>query len=123
MPKPVYKMLLLLKRNPAMSLEEFQEEYESVHAPYCAPLMKGASRYVRRYVTLAGAPHAPDVRELDFDVITEVWFEDRATFEATVSGVAQHKMGADVLPREAKMFDTPSIRVVTAIEFDSDLES
>jgi hypothetical protein len=121
MTKPIYKMLLFLKRNPSMSVEEFQHEYEAVHAPFCAPLMKGACRYVRRYTTFVGAPHAADVTEMDFDVITECWFEDRAVFEATVASVAAHKMSEDIQPREAQMFDRPMIRVVTVEEFDSDL--
>lgn len=104
-----------------MSLEEFRNEYETVHAPFCAPLQKGACRYVRRYTTLVGAPHAPDMTELDFDVITEIWFEDRAIFESVAASVASHKMSADMQPREERMFDRSLIRVVTVVECDSDL--
>jgi EthD domain len=119
--QPIYKILLFLKRNPSMSVEEFRNTYETVHAPFCAPLMKGACRYFRRYTTLMGAPHAQDVTELDFDVITELWYEDRATYEAAVERIANHKMPEKVLPREQQMFDGPKMRVLTVVECESDL--
>jgi hypothetical protein len=85
--------------------------------------MKNAQRYVRRYLDFAGAPHAPEVKEMDYDVITEVWFDDQATLDATVAAVAAHRMSPEILPREERMFDRSSIRVVTVVECDSDFTS
>jgi hypothetical protein len=83
-------------------------------------MMRGACRYQRRYTTLEGAPHDPDPPELDFDVITELWYEDRDTFEAVVKRTASHQMPTDILPREAHLFDRPKMRVVTVVECESD---
>ncbi len=120
MTTPIYKVLLFLKRNPAMTLEEFRHAYETVHAPWGVERMDQACRYVRRYATLVGAPHA-DVSELDFDVIVEVWYKDKAKADAMARKVAFRQMEADALPREAAMFDGPKTRVVTVVECDSDM--
>jgi hypothetical protein len=120
MAKPVYKLLLLLKRNPDLSVEAFEELYETEHAPFCAPLLKGACRYQRRYTTLVGAPHV-EPSDLEFDVITELWFDDRAAFEGCAERMSQHKLPSEVLPREARMFDLAKIRIVSVVEYDSDL--
>jgi hypothetical protein len=118
--KPIYKILLFLKRNPELTVEEFEEMYEQVHAPFCEKMMgPGACRYQRRYIRFIGAPHA-NVTGLEYDCLTELWFTDRAEFELVADRLAQHKMPEEVLPYEARLLDRPNIRVATAIEFDSD---
>jgi hypothetical protein len=120
MAKPIYKIILFLKRNPELTREEFEEMYEGVHAPFCEKMMgPGSCRYLRRYLRFIGAPHA-DVTSLDYDAVTELWYDDRAQFELVAERLAKHKMPDEVLPYEARLLDRPNIRVATAIEFDSD---
>src|SRR5262245_8594647 len=99
MTKPVYKVLLILKRNPSMTVEEFRHQYEPVHAPWGKNTMPGACRYVRRYLRYVGSPHA-DVDELDYDVITECWYENEAEAQACADKVAFRQMGPEAEPRE-----------------------
>ena len=120
MTKPVYKVLLFVKRNPNLSVEEFRHLYETVHAPYCLKYFdKACIKYMRRYTTLVGAPHA-DVTELDFDAIVEMWYSDSASAQATAERVAQHKLPEDVLPHEARMFDRAKIRSAMVVDYETD---
>jgi len=125
MPDTVYKVLLFMKRNTALSVEEFRHYYETVHAPFCAQSMTTACRYVRRYTDLVGAPHA-DVGEFEFDCITEIWFEDRETRDSVARNSASHDLGASNAPSELErtrqkqhLFDLSMLRVVTVDECDS----
>jgi hypothetical protein len=74
------KYMFALKRKPGMSLEEFKDYYENHHAP----LALGGSKFVkyRRSYVIPGAYTSPHVDhkipEPDFDVISEIWFEDEA---------------------------------------------
>jgi hypothetical protein len=126
MEKPVFKLLLFLKRNPRLSPEAFRELYETVHAPWGLSNMRGsgARRYFRRYATLLGAPRG-GATELDFDVVTELWYDDRARLEAVAAVVADDDNTPPIAaPPEATremMFDWPRTRVVTVVECESDL--
>lgn len=82
----MFKIVALLKRRPGMSVEEFKAHYENVHLPIGTPFLKGnAVSHQRRYLTPMPGPDG-QTREADYDVIMEVWFEDRAQFEATMPG-------------------------------------
>ena len=54
--KTYWKILLLMKRKPGISMEEFRDHYENNHIPLCRPYMSGIARYFRRY--LEPQPHA-----------------------------------------------------------------
>lgn len=114
----IYKLFLINQRNPDLSVEQYRKDYEEWHAPYCAQMMQTATRYFRRYVSYYGAPHS-DIG-IDFDSITEVWFEtpeDRAAMAEAVAGGGAHRKVSD---REGHMFDLPLIRVAMVDEeYDS----
>lgn len=115
----LFKILIFLKRRPGMSRDEFLAYYEGVHSKLCEKYASGASRYVRRYVT----PVDTQAQELDFDVITELWFEDRATFDMVVKFAAKGVIPAEVLEDETRLFDRSKSRFTTVIEYDSNLPS
>ncbi|WP_144097451.1 EthD domain-containing protein [Croceicoccus sediminis] len=78
------KIVALLKRRPGMSLEEFRDYYENVHLPIGALRFKGnAISHHRRYLTPIPGPDGVG-HEADYDVIMEMWFEDRAQLEAAM---------------------------------------
>jgi len=75
------KLVALLKRRPGMSMEEFKDYYENVHIQIGLPKLKGkAVSHHRRYLTPIPGPDG-QTREGDYDVIMEIWFEDRAQLE------------------------------------------
>jgi len=65
------KTIALIKRKPGISREEFVKHYEEVHAPLALKHFPTFKKYVRNYpIAMPGA------EELDFDCITEFWFDD-----------------------------------------------
>lgn len=117
----VYKILLLMKRKPGMSVADFRAYYEQHHAPLA--LQHGASmtRYVRRF--LDPQPHGENgpCEELAYDVITELWFDDEAKFRGTLGYITTHVMPEDVVADELNLFDRPAMRIATVVECESDL--
>ena len=67
------KGIALLKRKPGLSPEEFRRHYEEVHAPLVRRLLPCIKRYVRNYVTVRPFPSSGG--EVEFDCVTEQWFE------------------------------------------------
>jgi len=118
---PTFKVLIFLKRRPGMPLEAFCDYYEGVHSKLCAKLMIGASRYVRRYVEPRPNSLTGKDDELEFDVITELWYDDRAVFEKAVDLSSRGRLPADVLADEERLFDRSKTRYATVVEFDSEL--
>jgi hypothetical protein len=80
----MYKSVGLFKRKPGLSHEEFKAYYESHHVPFKLRVMKieGVVRYVRRYLSPLSDPASANYRHSGFDVVTEVWFESKAAFDA-----------------------------------------
>lgn len=91
----MFKQLSLMKRKPGLSMEEFIEQYESRHAKFGETLFANAARYVRRFVRPQRNPLTGEVRELDFDVIMEIWWHSEADFQAAMQGLAT----SDLLPQ------------------------
>jgi hypothetical protein len=116
-----HKILLFMKRRPGMTFEAFKDYYENHHAPLCAKYASGVSRYVRRFLTPHPNPETGASDELQFDVITELWFEDEAIFRGTVQYLATSIMPAEVVEDEKQLFDRARTRMATVVECESDL--
>ena len=121
MPQHHYKILLFMKRRPGMSFEAFKDYYENHHAPLCAQYASGMSRYLRRFVTPHPNPETGATDELQFDVITELWFEDEAVFRGTVKYLATSIMPDEVVADEKQLFDRTQTRMATIVECESAL--
>ena len=117
MSKPIYKILLFLKRRPGMSVEEFRDYYETKHVKLCEKYAVGALRYVRRFLDPIGG------EEMPFDVITEIWLEDRAVFEAVCEMTARNEPPPEVVADEERLFDRAKSRTATVVEHESDMEA
>ena len=89
----MFKIVALLKRRPGMSMEEFKAHYENVHLPIGTPQLKGNSiSHHRRYLTPMPGPDGK-THEGECDVIMEIWFEDRAQFEASMQSFQDPALG------------------------------
>lgn len=117
----VFKLLIFLKRRPGMSLQEFRDYYERVHVKLGEKYMTGVCRYVRRYVQPVSRPGKGATDELDFDVVTEVWFDDRGIFESVIQSASRDAMPAEVVADEERLFDRSRSRFATVIEVESEL--
>jgi hypothetical protein len=114
-----YKILLFMKRRPGMTFEAFRDYYENHHAPLCEKYASGISRYMRRFLTPHPNPETGANAELQFDVITELWFEDEAVFRGTVQYLATSIMPDEVVEDEKRLFDRSKTRMATVVECES----
>ena len=117
-----YKILLFMKRRPGMTFEAFRDYYENHHVPLCLKYTSGVSRYLRRFLTPQPNPETGATQELQFDVITELWFEDEATFRGTVQYLATSIMPDEIVEDEKRLFDRALTRMATVVECESTLQ-
>ena len=110
----MYKILLFMKRRPGMTPEEFRDYYENHHAPLCKKYASGMKRYIRRYLTAHPTAETPD--DLQYDVITEIWFDDAAAFCGTVKYLSTSLMPDVIVEDEKQLFDRPKLRMATVVE-------
>ena len=99
------KSMALIKRKPGLSREEFIQHYEEVHAPLALKHFPIFKRYVRNYVI-----PLPDAEELDFDCITEIWFDEIEGAMAVTEALGGYKteIGRVFLDDEEKFMDRGS---------------
>ena len=110
-----FRVLIFLKRRPGMSRQAFRDYYETSHSVLCLKYMTSARRYVRHYVE--PVPEG----ETDFDVITELWFDDRATCEKVAGFASRGQLPAEVIADEEKLFDRKKTRYAIAVECETAL--
>jgi uncharacterized protein (TIGR02118 family) len=113
------KMMFMLKRRAGMSSEEFERYYESNHARLGEKHVVNAARYVRRYLKGLPEPFTGTVREPDFDVVTELWFETQADMDAAMSHLVKSEVVQEIAADEDKLFDRSRNRVYLVEEVDS----
>jgi hypothetical protein len=110
------KVIILMKRRNGLTHDQFRAYYETTHAPLAIDLIgKFFSDYRRNYVSSCD-PHTFS-REDDeasgasgYDVITEIWFRDRATLEAMYLHLAQPDVLARLAADEEEFMDRASLR-------------
>lgn len=118
-----YKILLFMKRRPGMSVQAFRDYYETRHVPLCLSYARGMKRYIRRYLDPQPNPETGAVGELAYDVITEIWFDDEATWRGTVKYLSTSIMPDAITTDEANLFDRPTMRMATVVEHETSLDS
>ena len=106
------KVIMLLKRKPGLTREEYREQYEEIHAPLSLSLLPTMKKYVRNYVTTNIIP--ADAEESDFDCITELWFDDMEGFQAMMD--AGDGEAGQALMHSAKVFEDSANSVCFLVE-------
>ena len=114
-----YKILLLMKRKPGMSLAEFRDYYENNHRKLGEKALPNALRYVRRYVQPEKNPITGEAIPLPFDAILEIWMNSRAEWDATQAGLAGSEMMQAIYEDEEKLFASHDNPMFTVEEADS----
>lgn len=112
----VHKLLLFMKRRSDISVGAFREYYESKHVPLCMRYMRGATRYVRRYLEPVDGMAEPE-----FDVITELWFTARAPVDAIIATLRNDAMPDDVIADELEFIDRAKSRFHAVIDVETHL--
>ena len=113
------KCIALLKRRPDISHAEFVDYYENNHAVLMASLFPEFVKYHRNYVDRAGAYIYPQAGPLDFDVVTELWFEDRAAYDKSMATAADPEIAKRIAEDEENLFDRGYTRMFIVDEKSS----
>jgi hypothetical protein len=115
----MFKVLLLLKRRTGMSMADFRSYYEDHHSKLGMKHGMTVKRYIRRYVTPLSDPAKVLPGELDFDVITELWFDDQAAFEKMLQHLSKPEVAEEVVTDEENLFDRSKTRIITVNETET----
>ncbi len=78
------KLIVAIKRNPAMSPAEFHEYWRTTHSEKVRALA-ATERYIRRYVQAHTLPTEYAAGEPAFDGTAELWFDSIADKDAFYS--------------------------------------
>lgn len=118
----MFKTLTLLKRRPDIDMAEFVRRYEEGHSKLGERLLRGSAvRYVRRYLHPVPNPESGAVEEGDHDVAMEIWYPDRATWEATMARLSTPEIMAEIVADEETLFDRSRNQFFLLDEHESDL--
>jgi hypothetical protein len=116
------KQITLLKRKPGMSMAEFIDYYENHHSKLGERFLRRAKRYQRRYVHPEVNPVTGETVELDFDVVMELWWENRADFEASMADITGETLRL-MYEDEERIFNSHDHRTFTVEEYETDMHA
>ena len=106
----MFEVMILIRRKPGMSMEEFVRYYETAHAPLGASKVPNMKRYVRHFLRPYGnAVYGTDPASQE-DFVTELWFDDEADFQSGVAYPTAPETARIIGEDEDKLFDKSSIR-------------
>ena len=103
------KILSYLVKRDGMAAEEFIGYYENHHVPLILSLAPPPVVYKRHYLRRGDAVNIGEAR-IDFDVVTEQVFADRAAFQSWLDAVSQGEAGQRVAADEARFLDRSRTR-------------
>ena len=112
----VYKSIALLKCKPELTREDFIAYYENNHVPLIRRLLPGICGYRRNFIEPEGAFVSAGAAARDFDVITEIWFADRAAYDAAMASHAQPEVAAAIAADEENFLDRSKTRMFVVDE-------
>lgn len=106
----MFKVLAFLSRKPDMSAEEFQAYYETRHVHVINEVAPGIPVYRRNFLKLNDQQNR-NADQIDFDVVTEMEFPDRQSFQTWAKSFAAPGAAERVAEDEAQFLDRERIRV------------
>ena len=106
----MFKQFALLTKRDGLSTAEFIDYYENHHVPLVLGLTGMPHRVYKRHFVIRDDDRNQADQGVDFDVVTEVAFDDRESYDAWLAAVGEH--GAEVAADEAKFLDRSRTRVV-----------
>jgi hypothetical protein len=111
----MFKVFGFLTKREGMQMQDFVDNYENKHVPLICSLAPTPSLYKRRYI-VRGEALTQDGGAVDFDVITELGFPDRAAFLAWMAQLSGPEAGPRVAADEAKFLDRSRTRAYVVDE-------
>lgn len=115
------KSIALLRRRADLTREAFMDYYERHHAPLIVSLLPGIVDYRRNFASFEGAFVSDGATPFDFDVVTELWFADRAAYERAMAIATREDVAARIAADEANFLDRNATRMFLVEERRSPL--
>jgi len=103
----MYKKISFLRKRADMATEDFIDYYENHHVPLILNLAPTPDVYKRHYVVRGDSLNIRE-DEIDFDVMSEIAFPDRASFDGWLA--ALDAAGTRVPDDEARFLDRSYLR-------------
>ncbi|WP_176590615.1 MULTISPECIES: EthD domain-containing protein [Sphingobium] len=116
----MFKTIGLFKRKSGMSMQDFRDYYENRHSQM-ARYVPQLRRYSRTYLEAYREPFTGQLVEPEFDVITEMWYDDRASFEEAMLLLTEPALKQAFEEDEENFFDRSRNRFLLAEECVSQL--
>lgn len=115
------KMLFLLTAKPGMSRDAFIERYETRHVEVSLLLVPFYHEYRRSFLlpdSMVAVSHVGEAAARpQFDVVTELWFEDQAAVERMQREMAETNAGELIAEDERDQFDRSKMLMILAEEY------
>ena len=115
------KCIALLRRRDGMERAAFIDYYETRHAPLIAGIGPEIRVYRRNYVDPAGA-FTFDGASIDFDVVTELHFADRRSYDRFIARCAEPDVARRIAEDEENLFDRAATRMMVVQPSDEPCE-
>jgi len=112
----MYRVFGFLQKLPHLSMEAFTDYYETRHIPLVLSIAGQPPVYKRRYID-RDKPTTRGAGTVDFDVMTELAFEDRAAFSAWMGRLYGPAAEGKVVEDEARFLDMAKTRGYVVDEF------
>lgn len=96
------KAIALLKKKDGMTREDFIRYYEDNHSVLVWKTYPWMMKYQRNYVEFAASMA---MEHADFDVITEIWFNDRQDYDRLMHVSGNTEAGARISADEENFLD------------------
>ena len=109
------KVLGFLTKREGIEMQAFIDYYENKHVPLICSLAPAPIVYKRRYL-VRGEELTKEGGAVDFDVVTELGFPDRAAFLAWMAQLSGPGVGEQVAADEAKFLDRARTRAYVVEE-------
>ncbi|MBY0509435.1 MAG: EthD domain-containing protein [Rhodospirillaceae bacterium] len=106
----MFKVISLLAKRGDLSKAELIAYYEAQHAPLIRKLFPWIVDYRRNFIDLTGCIFGPKATPLDFDVVTEIWFADRAGYDRMLAEHAKPGVGDAIAKDESNFMDSSRTR-------------
>ena len=110
------KVLAFLTRKEGIGMQAFIDYYENKHVPLITSLAPTPLVYKRRYV-VRGDPLTSSGGAVDFDVVTEVGFADRAALLAWMAQLSGSGVGEQVAADEGRFLGRSRTRAYVVEEY------
>jgi hypothetical protein len=115
----LFKAIALLTCKPGLPRADFIHYYEHHHAPLLWSLFPWFVEYRRNFLDVEGAIIFANAKLPDFDVVTELWFENRAGYERMLADHENPEVSGAIARDEENCFDRTKTRFFVVEEAET----